>query len=47
MPYTEMAQANDLAWATFEKLIVATKAFLDPAFAGHGGTWHPEAWTWE
>lgn len=46
-PYTEMARANDLAWATLEQLIVATEAFLDPPLAGHDGTWHPEVWTWE
>jgi hypothetical protein len=46
-PYTEMARANALAWATLEQLTTATETFLNPALAGNGGMWHPDTWTWK
>ncbi|NRD55015.1 nucleotidyl transferase AbiEii/AbiGii toxin family protein [Corallococcus exiguus] len=46
-PYTDMAQDNQLPWATLEKVTEAAKRFLDPVLEGAAiTTWDPETWSW-
>ncbi|NPD27387.1 nucleotidyl transferase AbiEii/AbiGii toxin family protein [Corallococcus exiguus] len=46
-PYADMAQDNQLPWATLEKVTEAAKRFLDPVLEGAAiTTWNPETWCW-
>lgn len=45
-PYRQMAEENDLEWATLERLTGAVADFLNPVLAGGGGTWEPAHWRW-
>jgi len=43
----DVARDDQLAWPTLDQVTKASKAFLDPVFAGDlDATWSPEGWTW-
>ena len=45
--YGEMAQENELPWATLDQVTAAAGAFLNPVLAGTDGIWPPAAWAWD
>jgi hypothetical protein len=44
--YRELAREQGLAWRDLDALMVAVRAFLDPALAGTAGVWDPVGWMW-
>jgi predicted nucleotidyltransferase component of viral defense system len=47
VPYQQMAQENELPWASLEQLTTVVAGFLNPVLEGRRGTWVPEHWAWK
>jgi len=47
-PYSSIATADGLRWATLADVFEATRSFLDPVLAGPlDAAWYPDSWVWE
>jgi predicted nucleotidyltransferase component of viral defense system len=45
-PYADMAQENDLPWATLEDVFTGASTFLNPVLAGEDATWDHVDFSW-